>query len=105
MIFWPGIGQNANVWPKMNKNATIGPNLAVFGPKILILLGGNKSFGTHVKEKGTLIACFLVGHSTKWAKNANIWPKKPILGQIWPFFGPKILIFIGVSKSFGTMIT
>ena len=24
------------------------------------------------------------------AKNANIWPKMPILGQIWPFLGPKL---------------
>ena len=30
---------------------------------------------------------FLVGRGTKWAKNANIWPK------------------MGVSKSFGTLIT
>ena len=45
---------------------------------------------------------FLAGHRTKWAKNANIWPKKPTLGQIWPFMGQKILIFKGVSKSFGT---
>ena len=28
-----------------------------------------------------------------------------ILDQFWPFFGPKILIFMGVSKSLGTNIT
>ena len=48
--------KNANIWPKMTKNAYFGPNLAVFGPKILILMGGSKSFGTHVTENhlGTL---------------------------------------------------
>ena len=77
--------ENANIWPKMTKNAHFGPNLAVFGPNILIPTGGGKSFGTHVTENhpGTLFASFLVGH------NANIWPKKPILVQIWPFKGRK----------------
>ena len=31
----------------------------------------------------------MVGHETKWAKNADIWPKKPF-GRFWaknPFFG------------------
>ena len=34
----------------MTKNADFGPNLAVFGPKILIFMGVNKSFGTHIME-------------------------------------------------------
>ena len=29
------------------------------------------------------------GHGTKWAKEANIWPKMPILGQICPILGQK----------------
>ena len=35
----------------MTKNADFGPILAVLGPKILIFMGGSKSFGAHVKEK------------------------------------------------------
>ena len=30
--------------------------------------------------------CFLVRHWIKWAKNANIWLKKLVLGQIWPLW-------------------
>ena len=41
----------------------------------------------------------------KWAKNANIWPKMSVLGQIWPFLGQKIQFLAEVSKSFGTHIT
>ena len=48
------LAKNANIWPKM-------PNLAVFGPKIQILLGISISFGTLMKENyiGTLFALFL----------------------------------------------
>ena len=52
---------------------------------------------------------FLVGHWTKCAKKmakfGPKWPKMQILDQILAVFGPKILIFMGVSKSFGTNIT
>ena len=40
--------------------------------------------------KAHWLHCFLVGHGTKWARKANIWPKMTkmfILGQIWPFLG------------------
>merc|ERR1711928_250967 len=52
--------------------------------------------------------CFLVGHWTECAKNGNIWPKmtkNAYFGPILVFFGQKILIFMEVSKSFGTNIT
>merc|ERR1712163_27491 len=52
--------------------------------------------------------CFLVGHWTKCAKNGNIWPKmtkNAYFGPNLAVFGPKFLIFMGVSKSFGTNIT
>ena len=42
--------KNGNIWPKMTKNAYFGPNLAVFGPKILIFMGVSKSFGTNITE-------------------------------------------------------
>ena len=51
---------------------------------------------------------FLVGQWTICAKYGNIWPKMPknaYFGPILAVFGPKILIFMGVSKSFGTNIT
>ena len=35
----------------MAKNVDFGPNLVVFGPKILIFMGVSKSFGTHIMEK------------------------------------------------------
>ena len=34
----------------MTKHAYFGPNLAILGPKILILTGRSKSFGIHVTE-------------------------------------------------------
>ena len=48
------------VIPKMTKNADYGPNLAVFGPKILIFMGVSKSFGTNITENhlGNLSALF-----------------------------------------------
>ena len=80
--------KNANIWPKMTKNAYFGPNLAVFGPKILTFTGESKSFGTHITENhlGTSFICSLVRHSTKCDQNASILPKMPILGQKWVIF-------------------
>ena len=127
----------------MNKNANFGPNLVVFGQKILIFIGEIKSFVTHVTENPSRYLVRIVfwspmgsngpkmpifdqkyqfwakfgrfwaknpnfhgskqkfwylrngkttkapssHHGTKWAKNANIWPNKPILRQIWLFMG------------------
>ena len=91
----------------MTKNAYFGPNLAVLGPNILIPIGGSKSFGTHVTEKPTRhLVCILFGRPRdqmgqkcqNLAQKANLWPNLAVLE-------PKILIFMGVSKSFGTNIT
>ena len=67
---------------------------------------GIKSFGTHVTEKTPrhLLHCFLVGHKIKWAKNANIWPKMSVLGQIWPFLAKNPNSYES-KQSFGTHIT
>ena len=155
-------------WPKLTKNANLGPNLVVFGQKILFLLEKSKVllptkrkthlgtlfalfFGRALKKrqksqylayngqkyifwtkfghfgaknpnshwrkqkfwyqrkgKTTYTPCshrLLVSHGTKWAKNANIWPKKPVLGQNWPFWGKKS-IFLGAGrKTFGTLMS
>ena len=58
-----------------------------FGPKsaFLVILG-------------QIFPFFLIGHGTKWAKTANFGPNLAV-------YGPKKLIFMGVSKSFGTHIT
>ena len=34
----------------MTENADFGPNLAVFGPKLLIFMGVSNSFGTNITE-------------------------------------------------------
>merc|ERR1712047_7577 len=52
--------------------------------------------------------CFLVGHWTKFAKNGNIWPKMTKNADFGPnlaVFGPKSLIFMGLTKRYGTNIT
>ena len=66
------------------KNANFCPKLAVFGPKILIFARVIKRFGTHITENhlGTLFVLFFgQAYGTKWNKNADIWPKMPILGK------------------------
>ena len=71
----------------------------------------NKKFCYPHNGKPTQAPCsrwFLVGHWTKCANRGNIWPKmtkNAYFGPILDVFGPTILIFMGVSKSFGTNIT
>ena len=82
----------------MNKNADFGPNLDVFGQKILIYTGEIRGFVTHITENppNHLVRVdFFVGHGTTWAKNANIWPKmtkNAYFGPNLAVYGPKILI-------------
>ena len=74
-----------------------GAKMAIFGPNILIILGGSKSSGTYISENhlGTSFALFfLVGHSIEWIRKANIWPKmtkNACFGNA--DFGPKIHFF------------
>ena len=111
-----GNGQMPIFGPKSTKlagkaykspNAYFGPNLVVFGPKFLILTGGSKSFSAHITENhlGTLFASFFgrprdqIGQECQYlAKNVSFGPN---LAAFWL----KILIVMGVSKSFGTHIT
>ena len=70
----------------MTKNAYFGPNLAVLGPKILILTGGNKTFGTHLTEKQPTH----LAHIVYWSGMGSNGPKMPIFGQksqFWAKFG------------------
>ena len=97
--------KNSNIWPKMTKNAYFGPNLPVLWPKILILTGGSKSF--NITEKPPRHLARIV----YWSGMGPNGPKMPIFGQKSQFwvnlaiYGPKILIFMWVSKSFGIHIT
>ena len=91
------MGQNANIWPKMTKNAYFGPNLAVFGLKILICTGASKSFGNHIMKKppGQLVRIVFWSAWEQIGQNADIWQKKC---QFWAKFGcfwAKYPIFLG----------
>ena len=102
IVGWFLVGQgtkraeNANIWPKMTKNAHFGPNLAVFGPKSLIFMGLSKSFGTNITENhfGNLSALFFghaldqVGQKCRYlAQNASFGPNLAVFGPQIQFFG------------------
>ena len=91
----------------MTKNADFGPNLAIFGPKSLIFMGVSKSFCTNIAENhlDNLFASFFGQALDQMGQNADIWPKMPVLGQIWPFLGPKSNFFGAGSKNFGTLVS
>ena len=72
----------------MTKNADFGPNLAVFGPKILIFMGVSNSFGNNIAENhpGNLSPLFFgqaldqMGQKCPHlAENASFWPKSQFL--------------------------
>ena len=76
---WDQMGQKCQC---LAKKANFGPNLAVYGPKILSFMEVSKSFGTHIMEKPP--------------------------GQFWAKFGrlgPKIQFLGGGSKTFGTLLS
>ena len=92
---------------KNDQKCIFGLNLAVFGTKILIITVGSKGFGSHVTEKSPRNLDRIVF----WLGMGPNGPKMPIFGQKSQFwaklsrFWPKILIFMGISKRFGTQIT
>ena len=100
---WPGPN-----WPKM---PVLGQIWSFLGKKSFFFTGEIKSFVTHITKnppRHLVHIVFLVRHWTKCAKNGNIWPKmtkNAYFGPILAVLGPNILIFMGVSKSFGTNIT
>ena len=97
-------------WPKLTKNASFGPNLVVFGQKILFFTGEIKSFVTYITEnppRHLVHIGFWLGIGQNVKKMAIFgpkWPKMQILDQILAVFGPKILNFMGVSICFGTHV-
>merc|ERR1711923_545602 len=93
---WTKCAKNGNIWPKMTKNADFGPNLAIFGPNILIFMGLSKSFGTNITENhfGNLFALFFghaldqVGQKCRYlAQNASFGPNLAVFGSQIQFFG------------------
>ena len=106
---WTKCAKNGNIWPKMTKNADFGPNLAVFGPKILIFMGVSKSFGTNITENhlDNLSALFFGQALDQMGQKCQYLAQndQKYFGPNLAVFGPKILIFMGLSKSFGTNIT
>ena len=91
----------------MTKNADFGPNLAVFGPKSLIFMGLSKNFGTNITENhlNNLSALFFGQALDQMGQKCRYLAENADFGLNLAIFGPNILIFRGVSKSFGTSIT
>jgi hypothetical protein len=80
----------------MTKNADFGPNLAVFGPKILIFMGVSKSFGTNITETTWTtcphfffgLALDQMGQKCRYlAQNASFGPNLAVFGPQIQFFG------------------
>ena len=59
-------------WPKMTKNANFGPNLVVFGQKILFFTGEIKSFVTHIKENPPRHLVYIVFWSGMEPNGSNV---------------------------------
>ena len=78
----------------MTKNADFGPNLDVFGPKILIFMGVGQSFGTNITENhlDNLSALFFGQSLDQMGQKCQFWAK---FGCFWTIFwgdGVKLLV-------------
>ena len=94
-------------WPKM---PILGQIWSFLGKKSFFYLRNHKFCYPHTGKPtyAPCSHCFLVRNWTKCAKNGNIWPKMTKNADFGPnlaVFWPKSLIFMGLSKSFGTNIT
>ena len=72
----------------MTKNANFGPNLVVFGQKILIFTGESKSFGTNETKNHlrTLFALFFGQAGDQRGQKSQYLAKK---NNFRPFMGQK----------------
>ena len=70
------------------KKANFGPNLAVYGPKILGFMGVSKSSGTHITEKSRRQLFQIVF----WSGMGSNGPKYPYLTTS-ASFGPNLAVF------------
>ena len=91
----------------MTKNADFGPNLAVFWPKILILTGVSKSFGTYIMGKplSQLVRIVFGQALDQMGQKCRYLAEIASFGPSLAVFGPKVHFFGGGSKSFGTLIS
>merc|ERR1712012_1485791 len=97
---WQYLAQN-------DKNADFGPNLTVFGPKILIFIRVSKTFGTNITENhlDNLSALFFGQAIDQMGQKCRYLAQNASFGQIWPFLGPKSKFSGAGSKNFGTLIS
>ena len=97
--------KNGNIWPKLTKNADFGPNFGRFWAKNPNFYGSKKKFWyQHNRKPPRQLVCIVFGQALdQMGQNADIWPKMPVLGQIWPFLGPKSNFLGAGSKTFGTL--
>ena len=75
----------------MTKNAYFGPNLAVFGPKILIFMGVSKFFGTNITEhhQDNLSSLFFGQALDQMGQKCRYLAKNASFGPNFAVFGPK----------------
>ena len=99
---WTKCAKNGNNWPKMTKNADFGPNLAVFGPKILIFMGVSKSFGTNITENhlDNLSALFFGQSLDQMGQKCRYLSQNASFGPNLAVFGPMLRVLGGGSKIF-----
>ena len=69
-------------------------------------MGENKSFGTNITENhfGNLFALFFGQALDQMGQKCRYLAQNPVLGQIWPFLGPKCNFLGAGSKNFGTLV-
>ena len=81
IVFGRSLDKMCKKWQYLaqdDKNTDFGPNLGVFGPKILIFKGGNKTFGTHIS--GNLLdTCFVLKY---WPARLQ-WDARDEKVQFW----------------------
>ena len=90
IIFWSATGSNGPKMPIFGKKANFGPNLAVYGPKILIFIGVSKNVGTSITEK-----------PSRQLVRAGITEKRPFLrsAKKW-FFGQNFILSQKNTRNF-----
>ena len=96
IVFWPAMRPNGPKMPIFGQKSQFWAHSAIFGPKILILMGVSKSFGTNITENhlDNLSALFFgqaldqMGQKCRYlAKNASFGPNLAVFGPKIQFLG------------------
>ena len=84
-----GTEKTCMAWPISTKNANFGPNLVVFGQKILFFTGEIKSIVTHITEKnlGTLFTLVFGLALDKMCKKLQYLAQNDQKCRFWTKFG------------------